>query len=329
MTALRLVPDLSGEAELAAARFLEVLPTLDLPLPGSGLTWERWRALAEIARRDLCVARLAEGHTDAVAILSELDGPRPVAGSRWAVWAAEPPSPVVEAEQTTDGWRLTGTKPWCSGAHVSTHALVTARVGDRSSLFAVDLTAVRTAPVEDGWPAVGMAGSDSGPVRFHAAPAVRVGDTGQYVDRPGFWHGAIGVAACWYGGALGVADTLLRQARTGRADPHALAHLGAVDAVLHAARATLIDAALEIDTDPEDLAGTGQLRAMRVRAVVEAACDDVLRRVGRATGAGPHGRDADFSRRIADLTVFLRQSHAERDLAGLGALLADGAAPSW
>jgi len=44
----------------------------------------------------------------------------------------------------------------------------------------------------------------------------------------------------------------------------------------------------------------------------------VLAHAGRALGAGPLCRDARVARAMADLPVFLRQSHAERDLAGLG-----------
>lgn len=320
---------MTPEIDRVTAAFTARLGSLDLPLPGSGRTKQRWRGLAELAREDLAVARLAEGHVDAVAILAELAGPAPRPGTRWGVWAAEPPYPVLGAEQRPDGWRLTGTKPWCSGAHACTHALVTARAGEQGRLFAVNLGTGSTAPVEGTWPAVGMAGSDSGAVRFDATPAVAVGAPGAYVERPGFWHGAIGVAACWYGGATGIADALLAQARAGRADQHALAHLGAVDAALHAAARTLTAAAREVDADPAEEAGHGQTRARRVRAVVEASCEEVLRHVGRATGAGPHGRDAAFSRRVADLTVYVRQSHAERDLAALGTLLADGAEASW
>ena len=43
---------------------------LDLPRPGAGATWSRFRRLAEIAAEDLSLARLAEGHCDAIAILS-------------------------------------------------------------------------------------------------------------------------------------------------------------------------------------------------------------------------------------------------------------------
>lgn len=321
-----------SEVDRVADSFADLVAsgTLDVPLPGSGETDKRWRVLAEISRRDLCVGRLAEAHADAVAILAELGGPTPPPGSRWGVWAAEPPKPLVHAEQHGDDWLLTGTKPWCSGAHSCTHALLTARVGDERVLFAAVLDPSHTQPVEDTWAAVGMAGSDSGAVRFDAAHAVRVGEPARYLTRPGFWYGAIGVAACWYGGACGVADALLHPMRGGRAEPHGLAHLGAVDACLQAAGLALADAARAVDADPHDDSGEARVRSMRVRAIVEAACDDVLTRVGRATGAGPLGSNAEHARRVADLTVYVRQSHAERDLAELGRLLAEGGAtPSW
>jgi hypothetical protein len=47
----------------------------------------------------------------------------------------------------------------------------------------------------------------------------------------------------------------------------------------------------------------------------------VLDRVGRALGAGPLCQNAAHARRVADLTVYLRQSHAEGDLEQLGRLL--------
>jgi hypothetical protein len=53
-----------------------------------------------------------------------------------------------------------------------------------------------------------------------------------------------------------------------------------------------------------------------------------MNRVGRALGAGPLCRDEAHSRRVADLTVYIRQHHAERNLAELGAIVADGGA-SW
>lgn len=299
---------------------------LYLPLPGGGATAARWTALAELTRENVVLGRMAEAHTDAVAILAEMDGPEPQSGQHWGVWAAEPPAPVVTATRREGAWTLTGRKMWCSGASTCTNALVTAQVDGVASLFAVDLTAPGVSRVPGTWPAVGMADSDSSAVDFDDVPAVSVGAPGDYLSRPGFWHGAIGVAACWYGGACGVADALFDKA-TRSEDPYVLAHLGAVDAALTAARNALDAAAAEIDADPLDEKGQGMRRALRVRAVVERAATETLDRVGRALGAGPLCLDAEHAARVADLTVYLRQSHAEKDLAALGRASAQGTCP--
>ncbi|AQA01931.1 acyl-CoA dehydrogenase [Mycobacterium sp. MS1601] len=274
---------------------------LDLPLPGSGATAQRWRRLAELAEQDLVAARLAEAHCDAVAILHELGGKPPAPHELWGVWAAEAPDAVVTAEDDV----LNGVKAWCSGAGLCTHALVTTQGG----LYAVAVA--DAAPQPGNWVNVGMSGSDTRAVRFQDTKAVYVGE---YLDRPGFWHGAIGVAACWLGGARSVAAPLYRKAR----DEHALAHLGAVDAALAAADSMLEAAAAQIDADP---LGDAERLARRVRAVVEDAVDQAITRTGRALGPAPLCTDAAHAQRVADLGVYVRQSHAERDLAALGRLV--------
>ena len=103
---------------------------LNLPLPGGGRTRERWAVLAELAGADLCLARLAEGHADALAILAELGAGPPPAGSRWGVWAAQPPGPGLTASKSGGDWLLDGTKQYCSGARSCTDALVTATAPD-------------------------------------------------------------------------------------------------------------------------------------------------------------------------------------------------------
>jgi len=188
-------------------------------------------------------------------------------------------------------------------------------------LFAVTTDALT--PHLGTWPATGMAGSDTLDVGFADILAEPVGRPGGYVDRPGFAHGGVGVAACWYGGARAVGRTLLSAAVKRDVGPHALAHLGAVDITLGAARTALDRAADEIDADPEDLRNTGRGRALRVRALVESAATEVLGRVGRALGAGPLCHDEAHARTVADLTVYLRQHQAERNLAELGALVAE------
>ena len=311
-----------------AAAFLDAVESgrLNLPLPGGGRTRERWAVLADLAGEDLSLARLAEGHADALAILAELGEPAPPAGSRWGVWAAQPPGPGLTASRAGRGWRLDGIKQYCSGAHSVTDVLVTAAAPDGNRLFAASTADL--VPVAGTWPAVGMADSDTLDVGFDGIPAVPVGGPGSYIDRPGFAHGGAGVAACWHGGARAVGQTLLAAAASRDVGPHALAHLGAVDIALQTARTVLDMAAAEIDADPQDRNDGGKLRALRVRALVEAVSTEVMQRVGRALGAGPLCHDEAHARRVADLTVYLRQHHAERNLAELGALVADSGA-SW
>jgi hypothetical protein len=299
---------------------------LDLPLPGGGRTRERWAVLADLAGEDLCVARLAEGHADALAILAELGAAAPPAGSRWGVWAAQPPGPGLTARQAGGAWLLDGIKQYCSGARSCTDALVTAKAPDGDRLFAVSTHDLW--PVPGTWRPTGMAASDTLDVSFDSIEAEPVAGPGSYTARPGFAHGGVGVAACWYGGARAVGGTL-REAAAGRdVGPYALADLGAVDLALHTARTALDVAAAEIDADPADRQDGGRLRALRVRALVEAVATEVMRRVGRALGAGPLCRDGAHSRRVADLTVYLRQHHADRDLAQLGTLVASHGA-AW
>ncbi len=315
-------------AGVAAAFAREVeAGRLNLPLPGGGRTRQRWAVLSQLAEEDLALARLAEGHADALAILAELGAlTEPSAGGRWGVWAAQPPGAGLTASKTARGWRLDGTKQYCSGARSCTDVLVTAAAPDGSRLFAASTRDL--SPVPGTWPATGMAASDTLNVDFAGIAAEPVGSPGAYTGRPGFAHGGAGVAACWYGGARGVGQTLLAAAARRDLGPHALAHLGAVDIALHTARAALEQAAAEIDADPDDRQDGGRRRALRVRALIEATATEVMHRVGRALGAGPLSHDEAHSRRVADLTVYLRQHHAERDLAELGGLVA-ASGTSW
>lgn len=290
-----------------------------LPLPGSGQTLARWQRLSAVAAHDLPLVKLFEGHTDALAILAELDGPAPPAGSRWGTWCAEPPDARLAfmAEGDAPHIRIDGTKSWCSGAPSVTHAVVSGwNVAGEPCLAAVALDQSGVRVTNSGWKAVGMAGSQSVDVQFENARGLALGAPGDYTRRPGFWHGGSGIAACWLGGALGIA-TMTRDLSRGSEEPHRLAHLGAIDVAVGGAAALLREAASAIDAAPGAHAHA-QALALRCRLAVEAAAETVMRHAGRALGAGPLCRNERFAHAMADLPVFMRQSHAERDLAALG-----------
>ncbi|MBN2990081.1 acyl-CoA dehydrogenase [Pseudomonas cedrina subsp. fulgida] len=310
----------------AALKALQAQGLDQLPLPGSGQTLARFARLAQVAGHDLRLCKLFEGHTDALAIIAELDSPLPPLGSVWGTWAAEPPSAKVRVRR--DGQRLSvhGRKAWCSGAAVVSHGLVTAwDEDDRQQLVAVAMAQPGVNVTDEGWNAVGMAATGSVDVVFDGAWGVAVGGPGDYLSRPGFWQGGVGIAACWYGGAERLAE-VLREHCSQHAQPHALAHLGAVDSALNSAACVLRASAQQIDRAPQ--ADAWEL-AQQARACVEHTVEQVIRHVGRALGAGPYCKDPHFAQLIADLPVYVRQSHAERDLAGLGEFVASAPMGRW
>ena len=330
--------DALGRLQLQHGRSLSLAHLVEagidnLPLPGAGHTLARWRVLAEVAAHDLSLVKLFEGHTDALAILAEL-GARQLSPDRalWATWCAEPPDARVGMERAgtdSEGWqrvRLTGIKAWCSGAAQVTHAIVSGwNAGGEACLAAVAMGQPGVEVTQSGWHAVGMAGSASVDVRFDQAEAFLVGSPGDYVRRPGFWHGGAGIAACWFGGALGIAR-MTRDLGSRQPDAHRLAHLGHIDVALASAGAVLREAAAWIDNQP--LADAHGI-ALRARLAVEQSANEVLLHAGRALGAGPLCRNARFAQAMADLPVFLRQSHAERDLASLGQWVLDAEHATW
>lgn len=290
---------------------------LDLPFPGSGDTWLRWQTLIRLGTEDLSLARLAEGHVDALAVLTELGGSPPARNTVWGVWAAHPPGYRLRAQQLDTGWVLEGSKPFCSGARTCTRALVSAETDSgHRLLFAI--ANEHTVADPDTWAAEGMSASETFTLDFRSVRAVPVGAPNAYTDRPGFHHGGAGVAACWYGGARAVAEPLATKVRGRDPDPHALAHFGAVVRDLRCAEDVLRRAAREIDEDPDDGEGGAAERALLVRSAVVAACTSVLDHCAEALGAGPLASDPAYTRASQDLSVYIRQHHGARDLARLG-----------
>ncbi|TFY89094.1 acyl-CoA dehydrogenase [Pseudomonas kairouanensis] len=310
----------------AALRALQEEGLDQLPLPGSGQTLERFSGLAQVAGHDLRLCKLFEGHTDALAIIAELDHALPPHGSTWGMWAAEPPQAKVRVRHDGEWLVVEGRKAWCSGAAVVSHGLLTAwDEEDRQQLVAVQMQQPGIKVTSEGWNAVGMAATGSVEVVFKEARGLAVGGPGDYLSRPGFWHGGIGIAACWYGGAQRLGE-MLRAQCSKRPEPHALAHLGAVDSALNSAACVLRASAQRVDREP--FADARQW-AQQARACIEDTVEQVIHHVGRAVGAGPFCKDPHFAQLMADLPVYVRQSHAERDLAALGEQVASQPNGRW
>ncbi|MEW9872033.1 acyl-CoA dehydrogenase family protein [Arthrobacter sp. HS15c] len=323
------------------------------PQPGRGSTAELWELLASVTAVDVAAGRIFEPHFDALAILAQSGrDPGSIEGT-WGVFAAEGPGAKLEAKAGDGGILLSGSKPWCSLAPLLDHAVVTAHTetGGRAA-FAVDLHHPGVTCEEPAWIARGLREIPSGTVHFNQVPAGQLGGDGWYFDRPGFAWGGMGVAACWLGGAVAVArdfaDGLRGASDRGReADQIALAGLGETDRILSSSLQYLTRTAVLIDdgglgdgaqpaavgrygdadhpgTDHPGTDRSAWSEALRVRGTVAAAVERVLSLVSRNRGPGPLAFDEQYAKRMADLALYVRQHHAQRDDAQLGALTLKG-----
>jgi hypothetical protein len=316
-------PERPRTAETVEAELRAMLASgeVDLPRPG-GATAQRWAVLAGWGQRDLALARLAEGHTDAVAVLEEA-GRAAVPGALYGVWAAQSGGTGARLLRGDgEGLLLDGTVRFCSGARSLDRALVVADApvpaDDGRLLVDVAVAQSRVHPEPDTWRTSAMDAADTQDVRFDELPVCRdavVGAPGWYTSRPGFAVGGAGVAAVWWGGAVGLLHRVAAHLPP-VPDAHQLAHLGELHALLEAADALLARTAAAVDAAP---GADHALRGAEVRCAVERAVREVVDRAPRMVGPAPLSRDGELARALADLALYVRQHHGERDHAALGA----------
>lgn len=297
---------------------------LDAPASASGRTLERFALLASVAAADVTAARVLEPHLDAHAILVE-SGSEIDRGGTWGVFAAEGPDAAVTAVDRDGGWSLSGTKAWCSLGDFLSNALVTAWTSaDTRRLFRVELRAPSVRPASVRWISRGLSGVPSGPLEFLETPALPVGEDGWYLTRPGFAWGGIGVAACWWGGAVPIAQRILERfhAREGEL---AGATAGRVVRALESGRLALQDAAERIDHSERMTRDEARALSHIVRGTVADAVRTTLDGAKDALGPAVLGFDEPMARRIADLDMYATQYHPGRDDAALAGSLRGGA----
>ena len=285
--------------------------------------------LLSLGAGDLTVARVVEPHLDAMAITAQAaaeGGAAPPPGDgAWGVYAAHGPGHhLLAATDEGGGWLLTGRKPWCSLAAELGHAVITAHTGpDTTRAFAVALGHPGVRHPEQDWVSRGLTRVRSTTLELDGVPGTPLGEDGWYLERPGFAWGGIGVAAVWLGAAQALLATLRAAAERRPPDQIALAHLGQADSLVHGSLSVLDAAAGAIGAGAA-VGSRGAVLAHRVRASCAGTAEGLVAIVGHALGPGPLTADEEHARRVADLTVYVRQHHAERDLARLGSLLLGG-----
>lgn len=284
--------------------------TPDIPHPGQGQTLIRWKTLAKVGFTNLTLAKWFESHLDALSILEELNY-SPVRKGLWAVWAAEGSLEPIHFKQDL----CSGQKNWCSGAGLVDYGLLTYKdEHNHSQLLIVDMDQPHIQIQHKDWQAIGMQHTRTASLYFNQVSAEAVGHDNAYLERPGFWHGAAGVAACWFGATARLADFLYQECQT---KPHSyrLMYLGKISTLLFTTKQYFHHVANQIDQYP---AKSHELIIRMLRAQVEQTAQTVLEQVGKALGARPFCENKTFAALAADLPVFLRQSHAAFDEKQIG-----------
>jgi alkylation response protein AidB-like acyl-CoA dehydrogenase len=275
--------------------------------------------LFDVGSRDLTLARLVEGHADAVRILGEAGcAARP---GLYGVWASRSAGTGLEATRAGDGWRLRGELRFASGVDVVDRALVTASTEDGEYLL-FDVAADRFRPDRSTWRTPAMDASRSFTVHADLmAGEPPVGGPGFYLGRRGFVLGGLGVAAVWAGGARSVVDQVAAGLRRFSPTAHQLRRLGLMDQQAWQARTALDHVAALVDGDPH-LPPAGPVAAARTTVVD--ACEQVVVEAGRVVGPGGLSTDERLARTLADLTVYIRQHHVDATLEARGRDLLHG-----
>ncbi len=308
-----------------------------------------WDLLRAVAAVDASVARILDGHLNAVERLEVAADPElrerelaaVAAGQRLlGVWGADPGPGEGEAARLVSGGAgpvLRGVKTFCSGAGGLDAAMVMVGndEGEPPALVLLDCGA--EVEVDRGWyRAAGLRASESHRVVFHGAPVTAVlGGPGELARDPWFSRDAMRTAATWAGMVDAAAEAALGELAERRAaDPLAqlaagrieAAH-GTVDAWLDRA-ATVADAAIAA-TDPDGLhsdSRSGKKRgrspratSIAMRAEIDRAAKLILAEAAAACGSHPFVTGGWLDRARRDLETFLLQHRLDPLLAKLGA----------
>lgn len=293
-------------------------------------------ALRYLGRANLSVARLFEGHMNAVKLIALYADDRQCAatfgqvrrGALLGVWGADDPGDPVTMAGKGEEIRLSGVKRFASGLGLVDRTIVIASDGDDGSYMLL-------APADDcersdatGWRMSGMRATRSGRYDFNGlllSANNRIGQKGDYLREPHFEGGIWRYCATHLGGAEALYKVMLNQlAARGRADdPDQRRRIVVCATALETSRLWLRRCAEELEA--HDAAPGKATLALLAREVTENACRTVIEIVGKSLGMAAHEEGSSVERIKRDLSLFLCQAapDAKRERAGR-ALVAAG-----
>jgi alkylation response protein AidB-like acyl-CoA dehydrogenase len=299
---------------LAMSPFPEELGGADLSDPG------RYNELCAILRilgsGDLSLARLYEGHVNAVSLVARYGdrtqlralSERVLDGGLSAVWGADDANglQVVGGQRN----RLQGRKILASGAGFVTDPVVTAKADDGQVMCLLHLTMDENIDLS-GWNAQGMRSTATGAIDLSGTLLPfenMIGGAGDFMRQPYFSGGAWRFCAAHVGATERLVDLFRDHLVTrGRGeDSYQLQRLAYCIAAAKTARCWVEEAARRLSVEEGD-PGNIVAFANLTRMVTERCALDVMEAVQRGVGLQSFVRPHPIERISRDLATYLRQ----------------------
>ena len=295
--------------------------------------------LRRLGRANLSVARLFEGHLNALKLIDLHAAPatgrrlvtRAEAGAVFGIWGADGATPVRLHAVDDGSYRLSGAKAFASGLGLVDVALITTPSPSdpaRLQLVAIDAGDQGRQHPEQ-WTAAAMRATRSGGFVLDdlvVGEGDLVGGPGDYLLEPHFEGGIWRYCAAHIGGAEALVEALRQSLITsGRAsDVHQLERLARAAARCEAGRRLVETAAVKVEASrsgtPAEI-DAAVAHALVARELVEEACVEVMTLVERSLGVRAHVRGSSIERQRRDLGLFLRQAAPDAKLQRAGRLI--------
>ena len=316
-----------GVAELRVAGLLRA-PLRFQPNGDIGYALPASAAIAILTRiggADLSLARLYEGHLNALQLIMlhgnasqrrELDETTR-GGAFYGVWGADG-FPGFTARTQPDGTLvLSGTKRYASGLGLVTTALVPFKAGPEGMrMLLIDAEEPERRNLTS-WNMRGMAGSRSGTYDFEGIvvdAGAEIGKAGDYQKEPHFVGGIWRCAAAQLGAIERLVTLLVEGLNASNRFDHPLqtARVGEAIMAARTARLWIEDAARRVEsaTTPDDIARAVSLSAF-ARLQTEAAGMTVINLVERGIGLSSFAHEHAAEALGRDLAVYLRQANPD------------------
>jgi hypothetical protein len=275
--------------------------------------------LSMIGAGNLSVGRIFEAHVNAVRLIERYGTSTQRhavqkatrAGELFALWVTDPPSPALRIILGADGWRLQGSKMFCSAAGHVDHAVVTATLetGEHQMAIVPCRRGEQVRPLPGQLQ--GMRAAVTGMVDFTGVTLDRdavLGRPGDYLREPDFSCGAWRGSAIAQGGLTALLEGAVEELRArGRLEnPHQLARIGEAEIARETCALWVRSAARIAEDDRADPKEAVAYVGL-ARIAVETACLDAIRLVQRSLGLSAFRQGHDIERICRDLATYLRQ----------------------